>query len=111
MAWLLDSNILSELRRPNPEPKVVALSDWLMQRVRPMFYRRVLPITEDVMLQWRPLVEEGPKAGHTVSQPDLIIAATAGHPGPTVGTRHPSEDTQTRGALMNPRETSRWAHR
>jgi hypothetical protein len=22
--WLLDTNVLSELRRPNPEPKVVA---------------------------------------------------------------------------------------
>ena len=24
MAWLLDTNILSELRRPRPEPRVVA---------------------------------------------------------------------------------------
>jgi predicted nucleic acid-binding protein len=24
MSWLLDTNVLSELRRPNPEPKVVA---------------------------------------------------------------------------------------
>ena len=24
MAWLLDTNVLSELRRPKPEPKVVA---------------------------------------------------------------------------------------
>jgi predicted nucleic acid-binding protein len=23
MAWLLDTNVLSELRKPNPEPKVV----------------------------------------------------------------------------------------
>jgi hypothetical protein len=72
MAWLHDSNVLSELRRPIPEPKVVssvaaqpldqlyisvvtlaeirfgielvsepsrrvALSDWLTQKVRPMF--------------------------------------------------------------------------
>jgi hypothetical protein len=34
-------------------------------------------ITEDVMLKWRLLVEEGRKIGHTFSQPDLIIAATA----------------------------------
>jgi predicted nucleic acid-binding protein len=29
------------------------------------------------MFKWRLLVEEGRKAGHTFSQPDLIIAATA----------------------------------
>jgi len=108
MAWLLDTNVLSELRRPIPEPKVVAfvaaqpldqlcisvvtlaeirfgielisepsrrvaLSDWLTQKVGPMFYQRVLPVTEDVMLKWRLLVEEGRKVGHTFSQPDLII--------------------------------------
>ena len=96
MAWLLDTNVLPELRRPRPEPKVVALisgqpldqlyisavtlaeirfgielvtdpnrrvalADWLPQKVRPMFDQRVLPITEDIMLQWRLLVEEGRK--------------------------------------------------
>src|SRR6202021_1352286 len=103
------TNILSELRRPNPEPKVVAfvsaqpldqlyislvtlaeirfgielvadpsrrvaLNDWLNHNVRPMFDDRVLPISEDVMVLWRLLVEEGRKVGHTFSQPDLIIA-------------------------------------
>jgi predicted nucleic acid-binding protein len=122
MAWLLDTNILSELRRPNPEPKVVAfvsgqpldqlyisvvtvaeirfgielvadpsrrvaLNDWLSHSVRPMFHQRVLPIAEDVMVPWRLLVEEGRKAGHTFSQPDLIIAATAMHYGHTVVSR------------------------
>ena len=110
--WLLDTNILSELRRPKPERKVLAfiaahpleqlyvsavtfaeirfgielvaeaskraeLNDWLAHKVRPMFEERVLPVTEDVMFKWRLLVEEGRKAGHTFSQPDLIIAATA----------------------------------
>ena len=116
MAWLLDTNILSELRRPKPEQKVVAfvagcaldqlyisavtlaeirfgielvgepnrradLNDWLANKVRPMFGERVLQITEDIMLKWRLLVEEGRKVGHTFSQPDLIIAATAIHHG------------------------------
>lgn len=110
--FLLDTNILSELRRPRPEPKVLAfiaaqplerlyisivtlaeirfgiellddatrraeLTDWLAHKVRPTFEQRMLPITEDVMLKWRLLVEEGRKVGHTFSQPDLIIAATA----------------------------------
>ena len=48
-----------------------------------MFYERVLQITEDIMLKWRFLVEDGRKIGHTFSQPDLIIAATAIHYGLT----------------------------
>ena len=116
--WLLDTNILSELRRPGPERKVLTfiaaqpldllyissatlaeirfgielvsdasrragLNDWLAHKMRPMFAGRVLEITEDVMFKWRLLVEDGRKAGHTFSQPDLIIAATALHHGLT----------------------------
>ena len=53
------------------------LNDWLVRKVRPMFDQRVLEVSEDVMFKWRLLVEDGRKAGHTFSQPDLIIAATA----------------------------------
>jgi hypothetical protein len=38
------------------------LNDWLTHEIRPLFDRRVLPITEDVMLTWRILVDEGRKA-------------------------------------------------
>jgi predicted nucleic acid-binding protein len=55
------------------------ITDWLTQKVRPMFDGRILPITEDIMLRWRLLLEEGRKTGHTCSHPDLIIAATALH--------------------------------
>lgn len=48
-------------------------------KVRPMFEQRVLQITEDIMFKWRLLVEDGRKAGHTFSQPDLIIAAAGLH--------------------------------
>jgi predicted nucleic acid-binding protein len=44
-----------------------------------MFEQRVLPITEEVMLKWRLLVEEGRKIGHAFSHPDLSIAPTAQH--------------------------------
>jgi|SRR5579859_6802820 len=137
MAWLLDTNILSELRRPKPERKVVAfvascpldqlfisavtfaeirfgielvgdpnrpadLKDWLTNKVRPMFGERVLPITEDIMLKWRLLVEEGRKVGHTFSQPDLIIAATAIHHGLTLVTRDRSDYDKARAVVINP---------
>jgi len=92
--WLLDTNVISEIRRPRPDPKVVAaieswplehlfisvvtlaeirfgieqvddfkrrteLNDWLSNKVRPMFEQRVLPISEDIMVKWRLLVEDG----------------------------------------------------
>jgi predicted nucleic acid-binding protein len=135
--WLLDANILSELRRPKPEPKVLAfvaalpldllyvsavtlaeirfgielvsdanrraeLNDWLAHKVRPMFEQRVLLVSEDIMFKWRLLVEDGRKARHTFSQPDLIIAATALHHGLTVVSRDVSDYQQARVPLLNP---------
>ncbi|HYA73724.1 MAG TPA: type II toxin-antitoxin system VapC family toxin [Roseiarcus sp.] len=135
--WLLDTNVLSELRRPRPERKVVAfvtaqkldalyvsavtlaeirfgiervaeparraeLHDWLERKLRPMFEERILAVSEDVMFKWRLLVEEGRKARHTFSQPDLIIAATALHHGLTVVTRDTGEFERARVAVVNP---------
>jgi toxin FitB len=135
--WLLDTNILSELRRPKPERKVLAfvaaqpldllyisvvalaeirfgielvtdaikraeLTDWLAHKVRPMFEQRVLPITEDVLFKWRLLVEDGRQAGHTFSQPDLIIAATALQHGLTVVSRDTSDYERARVPVLNP---------
>jgi predicted nucleic acid-binding protein len=135
--WLLDTNVLSELRRRKPEPKVVAfisaqpldslyistvtlaeirfgielvtdagrraeLNDWLTHKVRPMFDQRVLPVTEDIMFKWRLLVEDGRKTGHTFSQPDLILAATALEHGLTLASRDTSEYEKARVSVLNP---------
>lgn len=137
MAWLLDTNVLSELRRPKPNQDVISfvatcplnelyvsvvtfaeirfgieqvsdagrrseLVDWLAQRVRPMFDGRVLEIDEDILLQWRLLVENGRKVGHTYSQPDLMIAATALHHDLTVVTRDRSEYDHAGVQVLNP---------
>jgi len=135
--WLLDTNVISELRRPKPDDKVAAfvraqplealhisvvtlaeirfgiellpeatrrsaLNDWLTHKVRPMFGQRVLTITEDIMFKWRLMVEEGRKSGHTFSQPDLIIAATAQHHGLTVVSRDTKEYVIARIEVFNP---------
>jgi toxin FitB len=135
--WLLDTNILSELRRSRPERKVVAfiaerpleqlyvsavtfaeirfgielvgdagkraeLNDWLAHEVRPMFEERSLPVTEDIMFKWRLMVEEGRKAGHTYSQPDLIIAATALRHGLTILSRDTNDYERARVPVVNP---------
>jgi predicted nucleic acid-binding protein len=54
------------------------------------------------MFKWRLLVEEGRKAGHTFSQPDLIIAATALEHGLTIVSRDTDDYEKTRAAVMNP---------
>ena len=135
--YLLDTNVISELRRPRPNQRVIdfiaaqpletlhisavtlaeirfgieliadasrrsELSTWLTHKVRPMFAHRVLPVSEDVMLTWRLLVETGRKAGHTFSQPDLIIAATAAQYGQTVVTRDVSEFAHAKVPFLNP---------
>ena len=135
--WLLDTNVISELRRPRPSARVrsfiatqrledlfistvtfaeirygiemvadpvrrAELNHWLLHQVRPLFGQRVLDVSEDVMFKWRLLVEDGRAAGHTFSQPDLIIAATALHHGLTVVTRDTGDFKRARVPLLNP---------
>jgi hypothetical protein len=142
--WLLDTNVLSELRRRRPEPNVVAfvsaqplenlyissvtlaeirfgievvadvgrrteLTDWLSHKVRPMFAQRILPVSEDIMFKWRLLVEAGRKAGHTFSQPDLIIAATALEHGLTIVSRDTADYERARVPVHNPWNDNRRA--
>jgi predicted nucleic acid-binding protein len=142
IAWLLDTNVLSELRRSRPNANVLQfvsaqrldllyvsvvtfaeirfgielledasrrmdLNDWLTNSLRPMFEDRVLPITEDIMLTWRLLVEKGRKTGQTFSQPDLIIAATALHHGLTVVSRNTGDFERASVPVLNPWTTTR----
>ena len=135
--WLLDTNVISELRRPRPDVRVrsfvagqrledlfvstitfaeirygiemlgdpvrrAELNGWLLHKVRPMFDQRGLEVSEEVMFKWRLLVEEGRKVGHTFSQPDLIIAATALQHGLTVVTRNTGDYELARVPLLNP---------
>ena len=60
---------------------------------------------ENRIVERRLLVEDGRKAGHTFSQPDLIIAATALHHGLTVVTRDVSDYQKARAPVVNP-----WLH-
>ena len=135
--WLLDTNVLSELRRPRPDANVIkfvsgeildhlfvsvvtfaeirfgieliedasrrmVLNDWLTNELRAMFDDRVLAITEDIMVNWRLLVEEGRKKGHTFAQPDLMIAATALHHGLTVVSRNTGDFQRANVPVFNP---------
>ncbi|PZU56155.1 MAG: VapC toxin family PIN domain ribonuclease [Sphingobium sp.] len=112
--FLLDTNVISELRRPRPNPAVVGfisaqvednlfisevtfaeirfgierldnpekraeITAWLASSLRPLFEGRTLPVSEDVILRWRLMIEAGRRRGHTFSQLDLFIAAIAAH--------------------------------
>ncbi len=59
-------------------------------------------MTEDILFRWRVLMEEGRKAGHTYSQPDLIIAATALHHRFTVVTRDQDDFAKAGVTVINP---------
>lgn len=124
--YLLDTNVISELKRAKPDENVSAfiareplerfylsvvtfaeirfgielladaarrsdLNSWLNKKLRPMFNGRELPLTEDVLLTWRLIIEKGRKRGYTFSHPDVLIAASAAHHGLTVVTRNTRE--------------------
>ena len=55
-----------------------------------------------VIFKWRLLVDDGPKARHTFSQPGLFIAATALQHGLTVVSRDVADYTKARVASFNP---------
>lgn len=135
--WLLNTNILSELRRPRPNSQVLTfiagqptprlfvstvtlakvrfgiervadpdrradLSAWLGHTLRPLFEGRVVPITEDVLLRWRQVVEAGRRRGHTYSEPDVLIAAAALVEQLVVVSRDVGEFIEARVPVLNP---------
>ena len=135
--WLLDTNVVSELRRTRPDPRVKAWSDtrtpdslflstvtlaeirygiecqsdpvfleeletWLDGGLRPWFAPRILPVDEDVILEWRRMVARGRKQSITFSQPDLFIAATAQVHAVTVRTRNENDFRRAGVPVLNP---------
>lgn len=135
--WLLDTNVVSELRKARPNRRVKAWSDaqaadsfflssvtlaeirfgiecqadsvlreelevWLAHRLRPWFGGRILPLDEEVILEWRRMVERGRARKITFSQPDLFIAATAQVHALTVCTRNERDFRGTDVQVFNP---------
>ena len=96
--WLLDTNVVSELRKNRPNRRVKEwsdaqaadafflsiitiaeirfgierqtdprfrqeLEDWPAHRLRPWFAGRILPVDEEVILEWRRMVARGKDEG------------------------------------------------
>jgi predicted nucleic acid-binding protein len=135
--YLLDTNVISELKRARPDDRVAAfiagepldrlylsvvtfaeirfgielladawrrsdLNNWLDNKLRPMFDGRELPITEDILLGWRLIIEKGRQRGYTFSHPDVLIAASAAHHGLTVVTRNVRDFAEAGVAVIDP---------
>jgi predicted nucleic acid-binding protein len=135
--FLLDTNVISELRKPQCTPAVKAWSDrqspstlylsavtiaeirwgieqladlnrrvlltsWLEGGLRRWFAGRILPVDEEIFLEWRRMVARGRTLGHTFSQPDLFIAATASTHRLCVATRNVKDFRMAGVAVVDP---------
>jgi predicted nucleic acid-binding protein len=136
--WIVDTNVLSELRkgaRCKQSVKVWAeaqpahrlflsrisvaeirygieetgnqqfrqeLTQWLETNLLRWFSGRILEVDEAVIVEWRRMVEKGRKSGHTYSEPDLFIAATASIHGLGVATRNVDDFKRAGVAVVNP---------
>jgi toxin FitB len=129
MTWLVDTNVLSELARPRPDPGVVEWADQVEQiflsvityeeimfglgwkpktPVRTWFERFVeeacelLPVTAEIALRAGLLRGELKSQGVTRTQADMIIAATARVHELTLVTRNVRDFEGCRIDLLNP---------
>jgi hypothetical protein len=135
--WLLDTNVISELRKARcheavktwseaQAPELLYLSritiaeirfgieqharesfrgkleTWLDEELRPWFGERILEVDEEIILEWRRMVQRGKTVGHTFSQPDLFIAATAAVGGLSVVTRNVADFALAGVPVLNP---------
>ncbi|MDE2447021.1 MAG: type II toxin-antitoxin system VapC family toxin [Alphaproteobacteria bacterium] len=135
--WLLDTNIVSELRRPKPNQHLLAwmhgtqvnqhylcsvtvaeirvgiellqniedriqLSQWLEKTIRPLFADRIVSVGEGELVYWRLLGQRLAKQRSHVAEPDLLIAAIAGHNKMTIVTRNHKDFIKSVVPILNP---------
>jgi predicted nucleic acid-binding protein len=74
----------------------------LDDHLRRWFEGRVLELDEEVILEWRRLVQRGKAMGITFPQPDLLIAATAAVANLCVATRNLPDFARTGVPAFNP---------
>jgi predicted nucleic acid-binding protein len=67
-----------------------------------MFFGRILPVTEDIFLRWRWIVEMSRQKGYTFDQSDALVAGTAVHHDLVVCTRDVKPFERAEVACANP---------
>ena len=105
-AMFLSDVVVAEIRfgienTPN-SVKRDSLLRWLQTEVRPAFLNRILPITEDILLRWRWIIETGRGVGYTFEQSDALLAATAAHHGLTMLSRDTEPFRRAGVEVLNP---------
>ena len=78
------------------------LETWLAQRLRPWFAGRILPVDEEVILEWRRMVAWGRDRRIAFIQSDLLIAATARVHSLTLCTRNEKDFRRAEVPNFNP---------
>ena len=78
------------------------LTAWLANTLRPLFAGRTVALSETIILRWRLLIEAGRRKGHTFSQLDLFIAATAAEEGMIVVSRDETHFVEAGVPTLNP---------
>src|SRR5262249_18529708 len=83
---------IGELRRGLtilPDGKRLArLQDWMDNDLIPLFSERILPVTRAIAERWGVLSGQRQMVGRPLSMADVITAATAFNPQPTLVTRN-----------------------
>lgn len=80
------------------------LEAWLERQLTGLFQGQVLPVTQSIAERWGRLDGIRQLAGHPLSVPDGMIAATAQEHGLTVVTRNVKDFTGLGVAIVNPWE-------
>jgi toxin FitB len=102
----LSDVVLAEIRfgieTANSASRRDTLAKWLKDVMRPMFAARILPVTEDILVRWRWIVELSRPRRDTFDQSDALLAATAIHHDLVVVTRDIKPFRQVDVAVLDP---------
>ena len=105
-SFFLSSVILVEIRfgieRQTDPTLRKELETWLAHGLSPWFDGRILPVDEEVILEWRRMVARGRERAITFSQPALFIAATAQVHSLTLCTRNERDFRKANVQVFNP---------
>ena len=104
---LLDTNVISELMRPQPEPRVLAWADGLdpADVMAELFAGRVWSFTSEAAHWYAELLRRRERLGRSMATADAVIAATALAQGASLATRDGADFADIGLGLINPWHT------
>jgi toxin FitB len=102
MTVVLDTNVISELVRLRPEPRVAAFLDLFLQGVKAMYEGRIVNVDAALAEQAGRLRAQASRSGWVLSQFDSVIAATAIARGAQLATRNVVDFERLGVPLINP---------